>query len=79
LKRKLGDRATSESREAECVGKEAPKKDIADAATACAVGAKRACDDGNKDPNPGEVRRPSPPPEKTAETEKAVSSLLIYL
>jgi len=69
LKRKLGDRAVSESREAECVGKKAPKKDVADAATTCAAGAKRARDEDDKDPNPKEAKRPSPPPDKTAKTE----------
>ena len=69
LKRKLGDRAVSESREAECVGKKAPKKDVTDAATTCAAGTKRARDEEDKDPNPKEAKRPSPPPEKTAKTE----------
>lgn len=69
LKRKLGDRAVSESREAESVGKKASKKDVTDAATTCAVGTKRARDEGNKDPNPKEPKRPSPPPDKTVKTE----------
>ena len=69
LKRKLGDRAVSESREAECVGKKASKKDVTDAATTCATGAKRARDEGEKDPNPKEAKRPSPPPEKTPKKE----------
>ena len=69
LKRKLGDRAVSESREAECVGKKAPKKDVTDAATTCAAGTKRARDEEDKDPNPKEAKRPSPPPDKTAKTE----------
>lgn len=66
LKRKLGDRAVSESREAECVGKKASKKDAADAATTCATGVKRTRDEEDKDPNPKEAKRPSPPPEKTS-------------
>ena len=65
LKRKLGDRAVSESREAECVGKKASKKDVTDAATTSAAGTKRARDEEDKDPNPKEAKRPSPPPEKT--------------
>ena len=68
LKRKLGDRAVSESREAECVGKKASKKDVTDAATTCATGAKRTRDEEDKDPNPKEAKRPSPPPEKTSKT-----------
>ena len=69
LKRKFGDRAVSESREAERVGKKASKKDITDAATTSAAGTKRARDDEGKDPNPKEAKRPSPPPEKTAKTD----------
>ncbi|KAF9648657.1 hypothetical protein BDM02DRAFT_3186979 [Thelephora ganbajun] len=69
LKRKLGDRAVSESREAECVGKKASKKDVTDAATTCVAGTKRARDEEDKDPNPKEAKRPSPPPEKTAKKE----------
>ena len=69
LKRKLGDRAVSESREAECVGKKAPKKDVADAATTCAAGTKRIRDEEDRDPNPKEAKRPSPPPDKTTKTE----------
>jgi hypothetical protein len=69
LKRKLGDRAVSESREAESVGKKASKKDVTDAATTCAVGTKRARDEEDKDPNPKEAKRPSPPPDKTVKTE----------
>ena len=69
LKRKFGDRAVSESREAECVGKKAPKKEVTDAATTCAAGIKRARDEEDKDPNPKEAKRPSPPPEKTAKRE----------
>jgi len=69
LKRKFGDRAVSESREAEFVGKKASKKDVTDAATKCAAGIKRARDEEDKDTNPKEAKRPSPPPEKTAKTE----------
>lgn len=69
LKRKLGDRAVSESREAESVGKKASKKDVTDAATTCAIGTKRARDGEDKDPNPKEAKRPSPPPDKTVKTE----------
>lgn len=69
LKRKLGDRAVSETREAECVGKKASKKELTDAATTCAVGTKRVHDEKDKDPNPKEGKRPSPPPEKTSKTE----------
>ena len=69
LKRKLGDRAVSESREAEAVGKKASKKDLTDAATSCAVGTKRSRDEEDKDPNPKEAKRPTPPPEETAKTE----------
>lgn len=66
LKRKFGDRAVSESREAECIGKKASKKDVTDAATTCAAGIKRTRDEEDKDQNPKEAKRPSPPPEKTA-------------
>ena len=69
LKRKLGDRAVSESREAECVGKKASKKDVTDAATTCTTGTKRVRDEEEKDPNPKEAKRPSPPPEKTSKAE----------
>ena len=69
LKRKFGDRAISESREAECVGKKASKKEVTDAATTCAAGTKRARDEEDKDPNPKEAKRPSPPPEKTPKKE----------
>lgn len=69
LKRKLGDRAVSESREAESVGKKASKKDITDAATTSTAGAKRSRDEEDKDPNPKEAKRPSPPPEETTETQ----------
>ena len=69
LKRKFGDRAVSESREAERVGKKASKKDVTDAATTSAAGTKRARDKESKDPNPKEAKRPSPPPEKAAKTE----------
>lgn len=69
LKRKLGDRAVSESREAESVGKKASKKEVTDAATTCAIGTKRARDGEDKDPNPKEPKRPSPPPDKTVRTE----------
>ena len=69
LKRKLGDRAVSESREAESAGKKASKKDVTDAATTCVVGTKRARDGEDKDPNPKEAKRPSPPPDKTVKTE----------
>ena len=65
LKRKLGDRAVSESREAECVGKKASRKGVTDAATTCATATKRSRDEEDKDPNPKEAKRPSPPPEKT--------------
>jgi Ran-binding protein 3 len=68
LKRKLGDRAVSESREAESLGKKAPKKDVTDAATTCGIGTKRSRED-EKDPNPKEAKRPSPPPDKTSKTE----------
>lgn len=72
LKRKLGDRAVSESREAESTGKKASKKDVTDEATTCVVGTKRARDGEGMDPNPKEAKRPSPPPDKIvkAETEK---------
>lgn len=73
LKRKLGDRAVSESREAESIGKKASKKDITDAATTC-VGTKRSREEGDKDPNPKESKRPSPPPEKTVEKAPVASS-----
>ena len=69
LKRKLGDRAVSESREAEFVGKKASKKDVADAATTPATSTKRTRDEEDKDPNPKEAKRPSPPPEKAAKTK----------
>jgi len=69
LKRKLGDRAVSESRDAECVGKKTPKKDVAGAATTCVTGTKRVRDEEQKDPNPKEPKRPSPPPEKTTKVE----------
>ena len=68
LKRKFGDRAVSESREAECIGKKASKKDVTDAATTSAAGTKRTRDEEDKDQNPKEAKRPSPPPEKTAKT-----------
>lgn len=66
LKRKLGDRAVSESRESEFVGKKASKKDVTDAAT---VGTKRARDEAHTDPNPKEPKRQSPPPDKIVKTE----------
>lgn len=69
LKRKLGDRAVSESREAEFVGKKASKKDITDAATTSVAGAKRSRDEEGKDQNPKEAKRPSPPPEETTKTQ----------
>ena len=69
LKRKFGDRAVSESREAERVGKKASKKDVTDAATTLAASIKRVRDEESKDPNPKEAKRPSPPPEKAAKTE----------
>ena len=69
LKRKFGDRAVSESRETERVGKKASKKDVTDAATTSAAGTKRARDEESKDPNPKEAKRPSPPPEKAAKTQ----------
>jgi len=72
LKRKLGDRAVSESREAERVGKKASKKDVTDAATTSAAGTKRARDEESKDPNPKEAKRPSPPPDKTAKKKVEV-------
>ena len=68
LKRKFGDRAVSESREAESIGKKASKKDITDAATTSAAGTKRTRDEEDKDQNPKEAKRPSPPPEKTVKT-----------
>ena len=69
LKRKLGDRAVSESREAEFVGKKASRKDVTDAPTTSAAATKRARDEEDKDPNPKQPKRPSPPPEKNAKTE----------
>jgi len=69
LKRKFGDRAVSESREAERVGKKASKKEVTDAATTSTAGTKRARDEAGKDTNPKEAKRPSPPPEKTTKTK----------
>lgn len=71
LKRKFGDRAVSESREVERVGKKASKKDVTDAATTSAAGTKRARDKESQDPNPKEAKRPSPPPEKKTAKKEA--------
>jgi Ran-binding protein 3 len=68
LKRKLGDRAVSESREAENGGKKASRKAVDDVASTTATGSKRSRDDGGKDANPREIKRPSPPPEKKEES-----------
>lgn len=75
LKRKLGDRAVSESREAEGVGKKASRKARGDASpTKSIAAAKRSREDGDKDPN---RKRPSPPPdapEASSSKPKSVSS-----
>jgi hypothetical protein len=68
LKRKLGDRAVSESREAENGGKKASRKAVGDVASTTSTGSKRSRDEGDKDASPRETKRPSPPPEKREES-----------
>lgn len=71
LKRKLGDRAVSESREAESLGKKASRKAHGDASpTKSMAAAKRSRENSDKDL---EIQRPSPPLEKNDAPEASSS------
>jgi len=76
LKRKLGDRAVSESREAESLGNKTSRRGVAHVAPTTPMGPKRSREecDKDKDGNPRDSKRPSPPPEKDTQPVAEPSS-----